>query len=136
MEAEIRINGVLDAFCDQSFGLAGGDQAEGQYYGAGVLYPCQDDTVRARLTDVSDWADGYHADPVMAEKTFAPGQDWRTYRFELRGDTARLIVDGVAIVSGPLAPPIDAPAGAEAGIWSQGVNLEIRRIEIFPLPDE
>lgn len=135
IEAEIKVSGVLDAFCGQSFGLAGGDPDAG-LYGGGVLFPCAGESAQARLTDVSSWQDGYHADPLIAENAFDPGSDWRTYRFELRGDAVRLIVDGVGVVSGSLDAPLDDAAGAEAGLWSQGVDLDVRSIEIFPLPAE
>lgn len=134
VEAEIRVDGLLDTFCDQSFGLAVGDADAVQVFGAGILFPCQDGLARARLTDVSIWEDGYHADPLIAENPFDPGADWRTYRFEVRGDAVRLIVDGRGILTGTLDTPIAAAGGAEAGVWSQGVALEIRRIEISPLP--
>ena len=81
------------------------------------------------------WEDGYNADPLIAENAFEPGDGWRTYRFELRGDAIRLIVDGVGIVSGSLDAPLEESANTEAGIWSQGVDLHVRSIEIFPLPD-
>ena len=29
---------------------------------------------------------------------------------------------------------LTAADGGEAGVWSQGVNLEIRRVEVSPLP--
>jgi len=134
IEAEIRVNGLLETFCNQSFGLAAGNANAGTVFGAGVLFPCGDGEAAARLTDVSVWEDGYHADPTVAENAFDPGDDWRTYRFELRGESVRLIVDGVGIVTGTLDAPLDATGEAEAGIWSQGVNLDIRTIEIFPLP--
>jgi len=134
IEAEIRVNGLLDTFCNQSFGLAAGNANAEKVFGAGVLFPCGDGTATARLTDVSVWEDGYHADPTMAENAFDPGDDWHTYRFELRGDSVRLIVDGDGIVTGTLDAPLDVAGEAEAGIWSQGVDLDIRSIEIFPLP--
>lgn len=136
IEAEIKINGVLESFCDQSFGLAGGDPSAGRFFGGGVMFPCAGDNAHARLTDASTWQDGFHADPLIAENEFDPGGDWRTYRFELRGDTLRLIVDGVGIVSGALESPLDDSVVTEAGIWSQGVDLDVRSIKIFPLPDE
>jgi hypothetical protein len=134
IEAEIRVNAQLDTFCDQSFGLAGGNATAGQVYGAGILYPCEEESTRARLTDISVWEDGYHADPIIADNEFDPGNDWHTYRFELRDGTIRLIVDGVGMVTGAIDPTLTAADGGEAGVWSQGVNLEIRRVEVSPLP--
>ena len=135
VEAEIRVNGLLDSVCDQSFGLTAGSPGASQMYGGGVIFPCAAETARARLTDVSVWEDGYNADPVIAEETFDPGDDWHTYRFELRGDQLRLLVDGADVVSGTLDAPIDpSTADAEAGLWAQGVQLEVRRVSVHSLP--
>ena len=121
VEAEIRVNGLLDSVCDQSFGLTAGVPGADQVFGGGLIFPCASDTARARLTDVSVWEDGYNADPVLAEETFDPGNDWHTYRFELRGDELRLLIDGADVVSGTLEAPIDpASADAQAGLWAPG----------------
>jgi hypothetical protein len=135
VEAEIRVTNVLDTVCDQSFGIAGGSPGSGLVFGGGVIFPCSGESATARLTDVTAWEDGYNADPVIAEKAFVPGDEWQTYRFELRGDRLRLLVDGVGVVSSSVDPSIDPAAlDAEAGIWSQGVGLEVRRVAIYPLP--
>lgn len=136
VEAEIRVTGVLETVCDQSFGLTAGSPGAQLVFGAGVIYPCGSDTAGARLTDVTNWEDGYNADPAIAEKAFTPGDDWQTYRFELRGDRLRLLVDGIAVVSGAIDPSL-APTttDAEAGLWSQGVGLELRKVTIYPLPE-
>jgi hypothetical protein len=135
VEAEIRVNGVLDAVCDQSFGLTAGSPAAGQVFGGGLIFPCASDTARARLTDVSVWEDGYNADPVLTEETFDPGDDWHTYRFELRGDELRLLIDGADVVTGTLEAPIDPNStDAQAGLWAQGVELEVRKVSVHSLP--
>jgi hypothetical protein len=135
VEAEIRVNGVLDAVCDQSFGLTAGSPGANQVFGGGLIFPCASDTARARLTDVSVWEDGYNADPVLAEETFDPGDEWHTYRFELRGDELRLIIDGADVVTGTLEAPIDPNSpDAQAGIWAQGVELEVRKVSVHVLP--
>lgn len=134
VEAEIRVNGLLETVCDQSFGLTGGNPATGQAYGGGLLFPCNGDAARARLTDVSVWEDGYNADPVVAENAFDPGDDWRTYRFEVRGDRLRFLVDGVRIVSGSPAIAFEPAGGAQAGLWAQGVDLDVRSVTVHPLP--
>jgi hypothetical protein len=134
VEAEIRVNGLLDTVCDQSFGLTGGNPATDQVYGGGLLFPCSTQEAVARLTDVAVWQDGYNADPVIADNAFDPGGEWRTYRFEVRGDQLRLIVDGVGVVSGLLPAPVDLEEGAEAGLWTQGVNLDVRTVAVYALP--
>jgi hypothetical protein len=135
VEAEIRVNGLLDSVCDQSFGLVGGSPDAGAMFGGGLLFPCSGDGARARLTDAAVWEDGYNADPVLGEEAFDPGADWHTYRFEVRGDQLRLIVDGTGVVSGTPEPVTDfTSTGAEAGLWAQGVDLEVRKVSIQPLP--
>jgi hypothetical protein len=135
VEAEIRVNGLLASVCDQSFGLTAGSPGTDQMYGGGLIFPCAAESARARLTDVSVWEDGYNADPVLAEEAFDPGDDWHTYRFELRGDELRLLVDGADVVSGTLDAPIDpSSADAQAGLWAQGVQLEVRKVSVQSLP--
>ena len=135
VEAEIRVNGLLDSVCDQSFGLTAGSPGADQMFGGGLIFPCASDTARARLTDVSLWEDGYNADPVLAEEDFDPGDDWHTYRFELRGSELRLLIDGADVVSGTLEAPIDpASTDAQAGLWAQGVELEVRKVSVQSLP--
>jgi hypothetical protein len=135
VEAEIRVSGRLESVCDQSFGLTAGSPGAGQVFGGGLLFPCAADTARARLTDVSVWEDGYNADPVLAEETFDPGNEWHTYRFELRGDELRLLVDGADVVSGTVEAPIDTSSGdAQAGLWAQGVELKVRKVSVHALP--
>ncbi len=135
VEAEVRVTGRLESVCDQSFGLTAGSPGAGQVFGGGVIFPCASDTPRARLTDVSVWEDGYNADPVLAEETFDPGNEWHTYRFELRGDELRLLVDGADVVSGALEAPIDASSGdAQAGLWAQGMELKVRKVSVHLLP--
>lgn len=135
VEVEMRVTSVLESVCDQSFGLVAGSPSAGQVYGGGLIFPCASDTARARLTDVSVWENGYNADSVLAEKTFDPGNEWHTYRFELRGDELRLLVDGADVVSGMLEAPIDASSGdAQAGLWAQGVQLKVRKVSVHVLP--
>jgi hypothetical protein len=134
VEAEIRVNGLLDTVCDQSFGLTGGNPDTEEIYGGGLLFPCSKQGTVARLTDVTTWQDGYNADPVIADNAFDPGREWRTYRFEVRGDQLRLIVDGVGVVSSLLPDPVELEARAEAGLWTQGVNLEVRSVAVYRLP--
>ncbi len=135
VEAEIRVNGLLESVCDQSFGLTTGVPSADQVYGGGLIFPCASETARARLTDVSVWEDGYNADPVIADKTFDPGDDWHTYRFELRSDELRLLIDGGDVVTGTLEAPIDPTSvDAQAGLWAQGVELEVRKVSVYLLP--
>jgi len=135
VEAEMRVNGVLSSVCDQSFGLTAGVPDADQVYGGGLIFPCAAETARARLTDVSVWEDGYNADPALAEEPFDPGDDWHTYRLELHGDDLRLLIDGADVVSGTLETPIDTSSReAQAGLWAQGVELDVRKVVVESLP--
>jgi hypothetical protein len=135
VEAEIRVNGRLDSVCDQSFGLTAGSPGADQVFGGGLIFPCASETPQARLTDVSVWEDGYNADPALAEETFDPGDDWHTYRLELRGDELRLLIDGSVVVTGTLEVPLDpATTDAQAGLWAQGVELDVRKVTVQLLP--
>ena len=135
IEAEIRVTGVLKTVCDQSFGLVGGSSDLGKVFGAGLIFPCDSGQPQARLTDVTVWQDGYNADAALNEAAYDPGDAWHTYRFEVRGDRLRLLVDGVAVADGsPQVAPGWDTSTQEAGIWSQGVGLEVRRLAVIPLP--
>ena len=137
IEAEMRVTGTLSTVCDQSFGLVGGSESSGAVFGTGVIFPCSGGLALARITDVSAWGDGYNVAPMLAEAEFDPEGSWRTYRFELENGEARLFVDGDEVVQETVAPDI-APTATdiEAGLWSQGVGLEVRRIEVKALPAE
>ena len=135
VEAEIRVTRILETVCDQSFGLAAGSPAPGRTYGAGFLFPCGEDPVQARLTETTLWQDGYNADPVLTDAGFDPGEEWHTYRFEVQADELRLIVDGEELLSGDAVIDTDPAAQGQAGIWSQGVGLEVRRVTVSPLAE-
>jgi hypothetical protein len=137
IEAEIRVESLLQTVCDQSFGISVGDPDVGTVYGAGLLFPCADAAPIARLSDVTVWEDGYNADPSFAEKAFDPKDAWHAYRMEMRDDRVRLIADGDDVVSGTMPTPLDpAATGIEAGIWTQGVDVAVRRVTISALPPD
>jgi hypothetical protein len=135
IEAEMRVTGKLSTVCDQSFGLVGGSESSGDIFGTGVLFPCSGSSAQARITDVSTWGDGYNVAPVLADAEFDPKGDWHTYRFELQEGEVRLLVDGDELLRDTVDPDI-APTATdiEAGLWSQGVGVEVRRIEVTALP--
>lgn len=135
VEAEIRVNGKLEAVCDQSFGITAGSPSAELVFGGGIIFPCGGGEPIARVTDVSLWEDGYNADEVLADFAFTPSDTWQTYRFELQDSQLTLLVDGDEIVSVAADPGI-APGATEieTGLWSQGVGLEIRRVTVTALP--
>jgi hypothetical protein len=130
VEAEMRVTSTLPSVCDQSFGITGGSTKGKQVFGAGVIFPCGSDP-RARITDALDWEDGYNADNVLDESPFAPGEEWRTYRFELDGTTLRLDIDGKQVAETDLDPGINPDADdLEVGLWSQGVGVQVREVTV------
>lgn len=134
VEAEMRVTSTLGSVCDQSFGITGGSQKGKQMLGAGVIFPC-DENSRARITDVLDWENGYNADVVLDESPFAPGEDWRHYRFELDGTTLNLSIDGEQVAETELDPGINPDArDLEVGLWSQGVGVQVREITVTSPP--
>ncbi len=107
----------------------------GQFFGAGVFFPCADGPNMARLTDVSVWEDGFNSDPVLAEDAFEAEDEWRVYRFELRGEQLQLLVDDTEVLSAAQPGSFDSELhAAEVGIWTQGVGIEVRHIVVYPLP--
>lgn len=133
IEAEIRVDGLAPNVCNQSFGLAAGSEASGQFFGGGVIYACGSTSPAARITDVSDWTNGYDQDRQLARGAVNPGKDWRHYRFEVRGDEFRLLVDGKEIVTATESSLGDGFRSVKGGFWTQGVRLSVRNLKIFAL---
>jgi 3-keto-disaccharide hydrolase len=134
IEIEARVKSLAPNVCNQNFGAVAGADANGLVWGGGVIYPCEGGSPRARLTDVTNWADGYDRDQVLAATDFKPGNSWHTYRLEMRGGTLTLFVDGRRIVDSPGARTNwQAGARGQVGFWSQGVQLAIRRVTVYGL---
>jgi hypothetical protein len=130
VEAEMRVTSTLSSVCDQSFGIVGGSPKGKQIFGGGVIFPCAGDP-QARITDALDWENGYNADTALDASPFSPGEDWRTYRFELDGTTLRLSIDGDLVAETELEPGINPDArDLEVGLWSQGVGVQVREITV------
>lgn len=132
LEAEIRVRELVPGVCAQSFGLVAGNPAQ-SVFGGGIFYPCQQPT-RARLTDVTNAADGYNGDVELAAEPFTLAPGSHTLRLEVRGEEVRLLIDGKTVTEATVQR---RPGGSseQVGIWSQGVRLAVRRVAIFELPD-
>lgn len=133
IEAEIRVDGLAPGVCNQTFGVIAGSQAIGQHWGGGILYPCGLSSSTVRLTDVSNWTDGYDQDRELGREDFAPGQEWHQYRLEVRGNELTLLIDGKEVLT---ATESALPAGltsGQVGLWTQGVRLSVRRVIIASL---
>lgn len=133
IEAEIRVDGLAPGVCNQTFGVIAGSQASGLYWGGGVIYPCGLSDSTVRLTDVSNWTDGYDQDREFAREEFAPGQEWHQYRLEVRGNELRLLIDGDEVLTGTEAALRGGLTNGQAGLWTQGVRLSVRRVIIVGL---
>ncbi|MCA9878615.1 MAG: hypothetical protein KC442_12560, partial [Thermomicrobiales bacterium] len=130
VEAEVRVVSTLGSVCDQTFGIVGGSPQGNQVFGGGVIFPCNGEP-QARITDALDWEDGYNADEVLASTPFLPGEEWRTYRFELHGTTLRLSIDGDLAAEATLDPGVNPDADdLEVGLWSQGVGVQVREVTV------
>jgi hypothetical protein len=134
IEIEARVKSLAPNVCNQNFGAVAGAESNGLVWGGGVIYPCDGGSPRARLTDVTNWADGYDRDQVLAATDFKPGNSWHTYRLEMRGGTLTLYVDGRRLVDSPGARTNwQAGAPGQVGFWSQGVQLAIRSVKVYGL---
>ena len=130
IEVEARVSDLSPGVCNQSFGLIAG-VAGGTVWGGGPIYPCDGPQPVARITDATDWRDGYDQDQTLARAPFTPGNGWHTYRLELRGGSVLLTVDGKLVVQAPDARGEEQRAApGQVGIWSQGVRLDVRRITV------
>ena len=130
IEVEARVSDLSPGFCNQSFGLVAG-VAGGTVWGGGPIYPCDGPQPIARITDATDWRDGYDQDRTLARAPFTPGNGWHTYRLELRGGDIRFLVDGTLVAQAENARGEELRAApGQVGIWSQGVRLDVRRISV------
>lgn len=126
VEADIRVVGLAAGKCEQSFGVVAGGGA-GVVWGGGVIFAC-DGVARARITDVTDWTDGYNQDRLLAATAFDPGQGWHAYRLEVDGNRLRLVIDGRPVLAATDDAAATGDGPGQVGLWSQGVRLEVRRV--------
>jgi hypothetical protein len=131
--AEVRVRGLVAGVCDQSFGVVAGND-ERVVWGGGLFFPCDTSTPRARLTDLTAWEDGYNRDQQLADREIDFDDGWHTVRFEVRGTDLRLLIDDeeVLTASDPRASESVTDEG-RFGLWSQGVNVSVRRIAVYQL---
>ncbi|MFN8592677.1 MAG: hypothetical protein U0031_14560 [Thermomicrobiales bacterium] len=136
IEAEIRVDRTLSAFCNQSFGVVVEDIGAARATGGGVVFPCQGEQVVVRLSDVTNWQNGYNTEPVLAEEPFDPGAGFQTYRISVSADRITLTV-GDVVVAGtrPSDLPDTASGNLGVGLWSQGTSVTVKRIRITSGPN-
>lgn len=133
VEGEFRVRDLAPNVCAQSFGVVAGNPSR-TMWGGGIFYPCQESTPRARVTDVTNAGDGYNGDSELASERFELDAGWHTFRLELRGDEANLLIDGDEVASATIDRS-SLGTGDQVGFWSQGVRVGIRRIAVYQLAD-
>lgn len=132
IEAEIRVRELLAGFYCQSFGIM--TEVGGSPLGAGVIYPCTQPPSRAHIVDLTNAVSGgYNAAPELTAEPFDPGDGWLTYRLEVRGSDLRLLIDDDEVIEATAATAGSGGTEAEIGLWSQGVRLDVRRVEVLAL---
>ena len=136
IEADLRVDGVTPGFCMQSLGLVA-PLSGGAFIGAGWVYECDAAGkiigARARLTDISDYTNGYFQDPEFAAKPLDLASGWHTLRLEVDGDRLRLLIDGDLVLTASTGAGTVANPGNALGLWSEGVKLSVRRIAVVAL---
>jgi hypothetical protein len=137
VEAELQISDIASGFCEQNFGVVAVSADGRAYFGGGLLYYCDGGEPVARITDVTNWTDGYNRDPTLSSARFDLGPGWHTFRLEVEPGHVRLLIDGEVVVEAddPASGEAD-PRAVEIGLWSQGVELSVRRVKVEPLPDD
>ncbi|MBA2519905.1 MAG: DUF1080 domain-containing protein [Chloroflexia bacterium] len=133
VEAEVRVDGLGQGYCNQSFGVVAGSDQLGRFWGGGVLFGCGGTAPLARITDVSTWTDGYDRDRTLASEDFDPEQEWHTLRLEVRGDELTMWIDGEEVLNATDDQLQARLSSGQAGLWTQGVSLTVRRLAIYEL---
>ncbi|MFM9106292.1 MAG: hypothetical protein ACKOWF_06295, partial [Chloroflexota bacterium] len=133
--AEIAVDPPAETACGASYGLVVNAQAV--VWGAGIAFPCgEGGEPVARISDIANPADGYAADRVIRQKP--AGIDpagWHTLRLEVRGNDLRLFIDGEIALKAedPLLWDADASPPLSVGLWSDGLQTQVRRLSIYPI---
>jgi hypothetical protein len=73
---------------------------------------------------------GPYGPKPIAKAKFDPGKEWHLYRVEADGNTIRFLIDGAVIAKG-----VDNTylSGGQVGLWSKGVQLNVRSFKITKL---
>jgi hypothetical protein len=119
VEAEIRL--LRYEISNGSFGVMARVQEDGTGYAVG--HDAADEVVVLR----SETGGGR---PVLDRQPFDPGEDWHTYRLEVRGNELRAFVDGGVVLG---ATDNRFLTGRRVGLWSSGAQLSVRRFEVGTL---
>src|SRR5229473_1673486 len=61
---------------------------------------------------------------------FEPGNDWHTYRAEVKGNKVRLLIDGTVIIDATDNQYLDP---GQVGLWSKGFQVNIRSFKVINL---
>ena len=135
VEVEVQVRGVTAGYCEQSFGVVTVGPDGFTPLGGGMLYLCDGSKPVARITDLGAWADGYNRDAALASTRLDPGPGWHTVRLEIAAGELRLLIDGEVATTATLAAPAAGAREVTVGLWSQGVQLDVRRVAVVPLSE-
>lgn len=119
VEAEIRL--LRYEITNGSFGVMARVQEDGTGYAAG--HDAADEAVVLRTEEGG-------GRPTLDRQPFDPGEEWHTYRLEVRGNALRAFVDGGLVLS---STDNTFLAGKRVGLWSSGAQLSVRRFEVGTL---
>ncbi len=129
IETEVQILKAAYSPPGHSFGLVARYTGENESYTAGV----REDAVGNKLAGIADlsarWGPDF-TEGVGTSQVFDPGEDWHTYRLELKGNTLKLLVDGSVLVQGTDNRFLSA---GRVGLWSQGYQLQVRSFKVIAL---
>jgi hypothetical protein len=132
VEADIQYSGVGDEQSARfsgtsSFGIVVKANANTEGYGGGICqtgaFYCNTYTTQAVIWGVND---GRNA---KAASDFVTGDSPHHFRFEVRGDTLRLLVDATLV--GPVTDT--RYGGSQVGLWSDGAQIIVRNFRISAL---
>ncbi|MGH2557535.1 MAG: hypothetical protein ACRDJH_00610 [Thermomicrobiales bacterium] len=89
-------------------------------------------------SEAAAWLGSPEGERWLGERDFALDAYWHTYwhtyRVEVRGNTIRLLVDGLLVLEGTDDRLVSDPGG-QVGVWSNEVEINIRRLTVLTAAD-
>lgn len=117
VEAEMRIDHGCNSNGVVAHAVGSNNYAAGAWCGGGV----------AQIWEWSNNAQNYNP---LGTKGFAPGNGWHKYRLEVKGNSLRLLIDGVLMLD-VIDDAILTPG--LVGLWSEQEQLEVRSFTVYSL---
>ncbi|HEV2072166.1 MAG TPA: family 16 glycoside hydrolase, partial [Thermomicrobiales bacterium] len=143
VEAEIRLRGATGGTSFYGFGLAARVAPEGAASFGGIMLQGKDggpDAYVRRTGSVGPvpffqaYFEAVRDENDLSSRTaFDPGFDtWHTFRLEAERKSLRLLIDGRVTAE---AEEDQTPAPGRVGLWSSGLQAEVRRFAVLALPE-